>query len=203
MSRVLVAGAGNIFLGDDGFGVEVAARLAREPLPDGVEVEDFGIRGVHLAYTLLDGYDVLILVDAVPRGDEPGTVYVIRADLDAPAPPEVMDAHDLAPETVLALLTRLGGRLDACYVVGCEPAGTEGIGLSEPVAAAVDTAVARVRALVDEVLGEAAGTVNGRGGDAEEDHRAGAAGRGDRPGDTGLAGREEVPGDAGDVRARP
>lgn len=193
MKRILVAGAGNIFMGDDGFGVEVATRLTREPLPDGVHVEDFGIRGVHLAYTLLDGYDVLILVDAVPRGDEPGTVYVIAPDLDAPVAPEVMDAHDLAPEAVLALLGRLGGHLDACYVVGCEPSGTEGIGLSEPVAAAVDTAVARVRALIEQETG--------RGEHREETCDLGPGGRGDRAGRTGMAGHQAVPGDQRDVRS--
>lgn len=193
MKRILVAGAGNIFMGDDGFGVEVATRLAREPLPDGVHVEDFGIRGVHLAYTLLDGYDVLILVDAVARGDEPGTVYVIAPDLDAPTEVEVMDAHDLAPEAVLALLGRLGGHLDACYVVGCEPSGTEGMGLSEPVAAAVDTAVARVRALIEQE--------KGRGEHAEEADHLEPGGGGDRAGRTAVAGREAVPGDQQDVRS--
>ena len=201
MSRVLVAGAGNIFLGDDGFGVEVATRLAREPLPDGVHVEDFGIRGVHLAYTLLDGYDALILVDATPRGGEPGTVYVIRADLDAAdRPAEVMDAHDLAPEAVLALLDRLGGHLDACYVVGCEPAGTEGIGLSVPVAAAVDTAVARVRALIDDLSITPVVTGKGRGGHGEEDRDRGGTDRGDRRGGAVAAGHQAVPGDPSDVR---
>ena len=78
---VLVAGIGNIFLADDGFGVEVAQRLRRPALPDGVRVEDFGIRGVHLAYELLDGYDALVLVDAVPMGEPPGTVAVIEPEL--------------------------------------------------------------------------------------------------------------------------
>ena len=80
---MLVAGIGNIFLGDDGFGVEVAQRLADRPMPEGVQVADFGIRGVHLAYELLDGYDALVLVDAVPMGEPPGTVAVIEPELDA------------------------------------------------------------------------------------------------------------------------
>ena len=82
--RVLVAGIGNIFLGDDGFGVEVADRLAGRTLPDGVQVADFGIRGVHLAYELLDGYDALVLVDAVPMGEPPGTVAIIEPELEPP-----------------------------------------------------------------------------------------------------------------------
>ena len=116
----LVAGVGNIFLGDDGFGVEVARRLTGEPMPDGVDVADFGIRGVHLAYELLDGYDELILVDAAPRGEQPGTVYVIEPDMDGPAgsgdpvadtasagdPP--LDAHGMDPDTVFAIVRRLG-----------------------------------------------------------------------------------------------
>ncbi|MGH3344279.1 MAG: hydrogenase maturation protease [Carbonactinosporaceae bacterium] len=156
--RVLVAGVGNVFLGDDGFGVEVAQRLAAEPLPEGVEVADFGIRGVHLAYQLLDGYDLLILVDAVTRGEEPGTVYVIEPDLGAvepagrDAPP--VDAHGMAPDAVLALLKTFGGSVRRALVVACEPADVEErMGLSPPVAGAVDRAVGAVR----ELLAEAAG----------------------------------------------
>jgi hydrogenase maturation protease len=78
--RILVAGVGNVFRGDDGFGVAVARRLAHEPLPPGVELRDYGVRGVHLAYELLDGYDLLVLVDAVTRGSPPGTLYVIEPD---------------------------------------------------------------------------------------------------------------------------
>ncbi len=106
--KILVAGIGNIFLGDDGFGVEVANRLRRPTLPDGVRVEDFGIRGVHLAYELLDGYDALVLIDAVPMGEPPGTVAIIEPDpvgevgdvgeLATPA----MDAHSMNPAVVLA-----------------------------------------------------------------------------------------------------
>ena len=155
MKRILVAGAGNIFLGDDGFGVEVARRLADIPVPDGVEVTDVGIRGVHLAYQLLDGYDVLILVDALQRGGEPGTVHVIEADLDAaepvgadPAQP-LMDAHSMTPDAVFAILKALGGTVGAALVVGCEPADTsERIGLSPAVAAAVQPAVDTVLKLL-------------------------------------------------------
>lgn len=143
--RLLVAGVGNIFLGDDGFGVEVAKRLASEPLPDWVRVADFGIRGIHLAYELLDeGYETTILVDATPRGGEPGTVYLIEPDLDRPdaegggSP----DAHGMTPQAVFGLLKSLGGTPRRVCIVGCEPARTEEeIGLSEPVGRAVEQAV--------------------------------------------------------------
>jgi hydrogenase maturation protease len=156
--RILVAGVGNIFLGDDGFGVEVAARLASEQLPEGVTVADFGIRGVHLAYELLDGYETTILIDATPRGDEPGTIYVIEPDIDdsradaaraGEAP--LLDAHGMEPAVVFGLLQALGGRTERVLIVGCEPASvSDNIGLSEPVAAAVDEAVRIVRELIDE-----------------------------------------------------
>ncbi len=152
--QLLVAGVGNIFLGDDGFGVEVAGRLAGQSMPDGVHVADFGIRGVHLAYELMDGYDELILVDAVPRGERPGTVYVIEPDMEAPAPETgiPMDAHGMDPETVFGTLRQLGGRLERALVVGCEPEDTsEGMGLSEPVGRAVDEAVRAVRELVEQM----------------------------------------------------
>jgi len=154
--RVLVAGIGNIFLGDDGFGVEVARRLTGERFPAGVRVADFGIRGLHLAYELLDGYDTAILVDAAPRGGRPGTVYVIEPD-PATAPPDApLDAHGLTPTAVLAAVKALGGEVGRVLVVGCEPATTEeGIGLSEPVALAVNEAVRVVRELVaDESIRE-------------------------------------------------
>ena len=149
--RVLVAGIGNIFFGDDAFGVEVAGRLAGRALPAGVRVEDYGIRGVHLAYELLEGYDALVLVDAVPMGEEPGTVAIIEPEQgprgdgrdeadDGPAP--ALDAHTMNPAVVLGMLESLGGRLDRVLVVGCEPSVVdEGIGLSIPVADAVDRGV--------------------------------------------------------------
>jgi hydrogenase maturation protease len=155
MTRVLVAGVGNIFLGDDGFGVEVVSRLRREALPEGVEVLDVGTGSIHLAYQLLDGYDALIVVDALPRGVEPGTVCILEPDLDeldaaARAGPPTFDAHSLEPVSVLTVLTALEARPARTLVVGCEPADvTEGIGLSEPVARAVDPAVAVVRDLLD------------------------------------------------------
>jgi hydrogenase maturation protease len=140
--RVLVAGIGNIFLGDDGFGVEVANRLAGEPMPDGVRVGDFGIRGVHLAYELLDGYDTLVLIDAMSCGDQPGTITVLEPELDpAIVRPAALDAHRLSPEMVLATLASLGGQVTKVLVIGCQPAVTDpGIGLSREVEAAVDPA---------------------------------------------------------------
>lgn len=155
--RVLVAGIGNIFLGDDGFGVEVANRLATRPLPEGVKVSDFGIRGLHLAYELLEGYDIVVLVDTVCRGDPPGTISVIElaADLEGGAAP---DAHDMEPQTVLALLADLGGHVERLLLVGFEPADVEErIGLSAVAAGAVDGAVSMVEDLIEQETSAFAG----------------------------------------------
>jgi hydrogenase maturation protease len=181
--RTLIACLGNIFLGDDGFGVEVARRLAGQELPEGVRVTDYGIRGMHLAYDLAEGFDTTILVDATQRGDEPGTVYVIE-----PQPPRrpggagpgeeqgaeagtheagghgagghgaggspleamsLFNAHGMQPDVVLQMAGTLGADAGRVLVVGCEPASLEeGIGLSAPVAAAVDEAVRVVTRLV-------------------------------------------------------
>jgi hydrogenase maturation protease len=158
--RTLVAGIGNIFLCDDGFGVEVARRLVSTALPDGVTVTDYGIRGMHLAYDLADGFDTAILVDATARGGAPGTIYVIEPDLPSgPAEPAggpdshpLLDAHGMQPDVVLGLLDLLGGaRPGHIVIVGCEPASVdEGMGLSEPVAASVDEAVRVVLELVTD-----------------------------------------------------
>jgi hydrogenase maturation protease len=150
---ILVACIGNIFLGDDGFGVEVARRLAGRPLPEGVRVVDYGIRGLDLAYALLDGSEVTIFVDATPRGGTPGTIYVIEPDLDEVLNAEAMvEAHGMNPMNVLRLVVSMGGTLERILLVGCEPAtlgGEEGaMGLSEPVLAAVDEAVATIESLV-------------------------------------------------------
>ena len=146
--RVLVAGVGNIFLGDDGFGPEAARRLADSPLPDHVRVVDYGIRGMHLAYDLLDGYDTLVIVDAVSRGGAPGDLVVLEVSEDDLGSGD-FDAHGMEPTAMLASLGPLGGRLPRTYVVGCEPADvTEGIGLSAPVAAAVGRAVELVTGLL-------------------------------------------------------
>jgi hydrogenase maturation protease len=146
--RTLVAGIGNIFNGDDGFGSEVARRLAHRPMPDGVEVEDYGIRGVHLAYQLLEGYDLVVLVDALSQGEAPGTVFVLepQVELEDAAP---LDGHQMDARAVLAKVSELGGEIGRLLLVGCEPADLgDGIGLSPPVAAAVDDAASLVEELV-------------------------------------------------------
>jgi hydrogenase maturation protease len=149
-ARILVAGLGNMFCSDDAFGVSVIEKLVGRTWPEGVEVQDFGIRGIHLAYQLLEPYDLVVLVDAVQRDGPPGTVYVVEAEPDPEPGPEVsMDAHDLGPDAVLSLVPRLGGTLGPVVVVGCEPAETgTGIGLSPAVEAAVETAAQLVTDLV-------------------------------------------------------
>jgi hydrogenase maturation protease len=151
-ARVLVVGVGNIFLGDDGFGVEVAARLAARPIPAGVRVADFGIRGVHLAYELLEGFDLVVLIDTIDLGEAPGTITVIEPDPDSDGK-VLPDAHDLDPVAVMGLLTDLGGSVGRMLVVGCQPADlSESMGLSAPVAGAVDRAIEVVDDLVREHL---------------------------------------------------
>lgn len=151
--RVLVAGIGNVFLGDDGFGVEVVARLARRPVPKGVEVADFGIRGFDLAYALVDdAYDVAVLVDALPANGRPGELFLLEPDLDQVDGQGLADGHGMDPVSVLRLVKQLGGTPPRLYVVGCQPASLgpeEGqMGLSEPVQGALDGAVAMVEELV-------------------------------------------------------
>lgn len=154
--RVLVAGVGNIFLGDDGFGCEVVQRLVRRPLPEGVRVADYGIGGIHLAYDLLGGVELLVLVDALPRGVEPGTVTLIDVTADDDLPAATVDSHAMDPATVFASLRGLGGTVPRTMVVGCEPADVgERIGLSPAVAAAVEPAVDQVLALLAEHAGGA------------------------------------------------
>jgi hydrogenase maturation protease len=150
--RILVAGIGNIFLGDDGFGSAVARVLAASPLPDDVRVTDYGIRGMHLAYDLLAGYDALVLVDTVPNRGTPGTIHVMEVGPDDLGEGE-LDAHGMQPTAVLASLGTLGGALPRTIVVGCEPETVEEqIGLSARVAAAVEPAAATVRALLAQEL---------------------------------------------------
>ena len=159
---VLVAGIGNIFLGDDAFGVEVVRRLATRELPEAVRVVDFGIRSFDLAYALQDGYDTTILVDACPRGETPGTLFVLHPDLDSPEmsgdQPAPLDAHGMNPVSVLRLAKSMSAKLNKVLVVGCEPVslgGEEGhMGLSEPVAAAVSEAANLVESLVKKILDE-------------------------------------------------
>jgi len=161
--RVLVACIGNIFLGDDGFGVEVAQQLRKRVYPPGVQVVDFGISGIELAYSLLDPYDELVLVDAVQRGKPPGTVYLIEPDLSsmnaqtgAEARRVGLDTHSMDPLKVLAYAKTLGMQPVHTLIVGCEIANignTEDyeemqMGLSEPVQSAVGEAVKLVDSLV-------------------------------------------------------
>ncbi len=163
-SRMLVAGVGNIFLGDDGFGVEVARRLATEDLPDWVRVADYGISGMHLAYDLANGYETTILIDATARGDDPGTVYVIELDhsknpgaqADSAGSSQLFDAHGMQPDVVFGVLDMLGADAGKVLLVGCEPASIDyGIGLSAPVTAAVGEAVRVVKGLIDAADGPA------------------------------------------------
>ncbi|MDQ3508112.1 MAG: hydrogenase maturation protease [Actinomycetota bacterium] len=156
--RVLIAGVGNIFLGDDGFGVEVVRRLSQRSLPDGVEVRDFGIRGMDLAYALQDDYEVVVFVDATPRGEKPGTVSLIEAEVEDDG--EVsLDTHGMDPVKVIKLSRALGAEPKRTLVVGCEPELIVGgedyddmvMELSEPVMAAVEGAVKMVESLVEEI----------------------------------------------------
>lgn len=149
-ARVLVAGIGNLFFGDDGFGPEVVRQLAaQEPVPD-VRIVDYGIRGMHLAYDLLDGYDALVLVDALPGDGAPGELSVLEVGADDLGSGD-FDPHGMAPVAVLASVSQLGGTLPPTYVVGCRPSSIEeGIGLSAPVAAAVPRAMAAVREVLCE-----------------------------------------------------
>jgi len=160
--RVLVAGIGNIFFGDDGFGVAVAARLANGAQSPNVTVRDFGIRGLDLAYALQDEYDVAILVDAMPKGGEPGDLYVIEPDLTNGSPLEgaVFDAHAMDPLRVLRLARSLGRVPSRVVVVGCEPATVETsselgdalVSLSPAVEAAVGMAVRVIDLLLRELI---------------------------------------------------
>ncbi|MBY0391117.1 MAG: hydrogenase maturation protease [Mycobacterium pseudokansasii] len=148
-ARILVAGIGNIFLGDDGFGSEV---LRHAEIPqDGSQVRiiDYGIRGMHLAYDLLEGWDTLVLVDAVPSRGNPGALHVFQADHDWWSDPTTLDAHNMDPTSVFANLRALGGTPPYTVVVGCEAGSVEeGMGLSEPVAKAVPRAARAVEEIV-------------------------------------------------------
>lgn len=160
--RILIAGIGNIFLGDDAFGCEVARRLAGRRLPEGVRVVDFGIRGFDLAYAIMDGPGVTVFVDATPRGGAPGTLYTVEPDLndlDGAGEGGIMvETHGMNPLKVLGMVKAMGGEFKRILLVGCEPqtlGGEEGLmGLSGPVAAAVEEAVGVVESLVAQILAE-------------------------------------------------
>ena len=149
--RILVAGIGNIFLGDDGFGPEVLRHVG--PTAPGVQVTDYGIRGMHLAYDLLGEWDALVLVDAIPCRDAPGTVHVFEADHQSLTAAVGLDAHAMDPGTVFASLNALGGAAPHTVVVGCEVADVEDrMGLSDVVAAAVPAAARAVESVVADLL---------------------------------------------------
>ena len=158
--RILVAGVGNIFLGDDAFGCEVIRRLQLRVFPPEVRVVDFGIRSLDLTYALLDGYDSVILVDAVPRGEAPGTLYLIEADVKAPGldvAPAALDLHGMEPAQVLRAVSAFGGIVKQLLIVGCEPslqtAGDDEFPEMCPaVQAAIDEAAEMVERLVKEQL---------------------------------------------------
>jgi len=150
-TKTLVAGIGNIFNTDDGFGSEVARRLAGRPSLAGVRVEDYGIRGVHLAYEMLEGYDLVVLIDALPRGQEPGTLYVVEPDIDDLRSETSLDSHQMDPQAVLGKVAELGGEVGRILLVGCEPGDVgDGMGLTPPVAAVVEGAADIVEQLVLE-----------------------------------------------------
>ena len=154
--RILVAGIGNVFCGDDGFGIALANRLAERELPAGVEVVDFGIRGMDLAFAMQDDYDAVVLLDASPRGEPPGTLYVIE-----PGPPDgdaAVETHAMDPVRVLALVGALGGTPPRTLVVGCEPQTHVTVGdeeivadLSEPVRLALHEAERLVHSVLEEL----------------------------------------------------
>lgn len=167
-SRILIAGIGNIFLGDDAFGCEVIKRLSQRGWPENVRLVDFGIRGFDLAYALLEGYDVAILVDAAARGETPGTVYTIEPNLDEletlNSEEMFVETHGMNPMKVLAMVKSMGGQFKTILLVGCEPetfGPEEGqMGLSAPVEAAVNEAAKLVEALVGRFLATGAATLS-------------------------------------------
>lgn len=167
MKRILVAGIGNIFFGDDAFGCEVIRELAKHGLPDDVEAIDFGIRGYDLAYAIAGIFDAVILVDATPRGGAPGTVYLLELDMLQLRRMEsaTIDAHSLDPVGVLRMADSFGARPGRLFLVGCEPAALESengqMGLSDAVQAAVPKAVEMIDSLMGDLSGEETKTIAG------------------------------------------
>ena len=152
--RVLIAGIGNVFLGDDGFGVVVAGKLAARPLPAGVAVADIGVRALHLAFDLLDPPALLVVVDAVDRGAPPGTVSLIEPRIDS-AFADIPDAHSMNLATVVAAVRGLGGDMPPVLLVGCQPDSIdERMGLSPTVANAVPAAVALIERTIARLTAE-------------------------------------------------
>jgi len=164
--RILIAGVGNIFLADDAFGVEVIQQMADRAFPDGVRIIDFGIRGLDLTYALLEDYDAAIIVDAMPGGHAPGTLYVLEPETPGPqATAELaqndllIETHGMHPAKVLRLVSAMGGKLRNVLVVGCEPSPFDpetemDMSLSPPVRAAIPEAIKLIDSLVAKIRGE-------------------------------------------------
>jgi hydrogenase maturation protease len=151
---MLVAGVGNVFLGDDGFGVEVVRLLSMEPVSAAVRLADFGIRGVHLGYELLDGsYEEVLLVDTMVRGGEPGTLYLVEIDVLPESRSAAPDPHRMDLRAVLSWVRAHGGELGRVRLVACEPLSLEEeLGLSPPVERGAREAAHWIRELLEEVL---------------------------------------------------
>ena len=163
--RILVAGIGNIFLGDDGFGSEVVRHIPVQQEDSGVRVVDYGIGGMHLAYELLDDWDALVIVDAVPNRGNPGALHVFQADHESQSATAALDAHSMDPAAVFASLKALGGIPPYTVVIGCEAGSVdEGIGLTDAVAAAVPQAIHAVDEVIAGLRAQSpAASVDGRG----------------------------------------
>ncbi|CAI8971389.1 hydrogenase maturation protease [Pseudomonas sp. IT-P253] len=170
--KILVAGIGNIFMGDDGFGCEVATRLVQRQVPDGVDVADFGIRGLDLGYALMEGYEVVILIDTVDRGEAPGTIYLIEPQIgDATTPgrgEQLMSPHGMDPASVLRFIAALDQQHPRVLMVCCQPASLGGehghMGLSDAVTRAVDKAVVEVLGLLNELSADETRSLTAPGG---------------------------------------
>ena len=158
-TRILVAGVGNVFHGDAGFGVEVARRLERHPLPQGITVADVGLRSLHLAYAMLDRPDLLVVIDAVRRGGPPGTIYLMDAtEMASSSPRDVPETRGVSMTTVVTAIWTLGGKAPPILLVGCEPEFVgERIGLSAAVKNALPKAEDLIHGTVARWLGSAAG----------------------------------------------
>jgi hydrogenase maturation protease len=158
-TRILVAGVGNVFHGDAGFGVEVARRLERHPLPEGITVADVGLRSLHLAYAMLDRPDLLVVIDAVRRGGPPGTIYLMDAtEMASSSPRDVPETRGVSMTTVVTAIWTLGGKAPPILLVGCEPEFVgERMGLSAAVKNALPKAEDLIHGTVARWLGSAAG----------------------------------------------
>lgn len=155
--RVMIAGAGNMFLKDDGFGGAVIKKMLNKKFPEGVEIKDFGTGGLKLAYDLMKGYDGLVLIDASKRGEKPGTLYIIEPDEKEFNPDlaegDLIDPHGADPATVLRFVKAVGAWPAKVLIVACEPETVDDfeIGLSDHVSASVDEAVQLVVEIINEI----------------------------------------------------